>query len=54
MSADATFTFERKGFDGKRYSAKEMHNISLASLHEEFATVINTKDVIRLLSTVVE
>lgn len=52
--ADATFTFERKGFDGKRYSAKEMHNISLASLHEEFATVINTKDVIRLLSTVVE
>lgn len=47
--SDATFTFERKGFDGEHYSAEEMHNISLASLHEEFATVINTKEVISLL-----
>lgn len=50
--ADATFTFERNGFDGKHYSAEEMHNISLASLHNEFATVISTKELITLLSKV--
>jgi nicotinamidase-related amidase len=48
--ADATFTFERKGFDGKYFSAEEMHNISLASLHEEFATVLDTRQLINLLS----
>lgn len=48
--SDATIAFERIGFDGSQYSAESVHEITLASLHNEFATVINTKDVIDLLS----
>ncbi len=47
--ADATFTFERIGFDGTRYTADNIHAISLASLHNEFATVVNTKDLLHLI-----
>ena len=38
--ADATATFERRGFDGRVYSAEQMHDTALASLHGEFATVV--------------
>ena len=44
---DATATFPKKGFDGKRYSAEEIHQTALASLNEEFATVLNTEDIIK-------
>lgn len=44
--ADATATFQRKGFDGRCYSADEVHSLALASLHEEFATVLNTDEAI--------
>lgn len=47
--SDATATFERVSFDGKLYSAEEIHNLALVSLHEEFATVIDTKSVQELL-----
>ncbi|MEO8334808.1 MAG: cysteine hydrolase family protein [bacterium] len=43
---DATATFERVGPDGEHYSAEVMHRAALASLHGEFATVRNTRDVI--------
>jgi len=43
---DATATFERTGPDGVRYSADQMHRIALASLHDEFATVVSTRDLI--------
>ena len=43
---DATATFPKKGFDGKRYSAEEIHQTAMASLNEEFATVLNTEDII--------
>jgi nicotinamidase-related amidase len=46
--ADATATFDRAGHDGKRYSAEEIHAISLANLHEEFATVIETETLLNL------
>ena len=39
---DATATFDRAGADGTMYSAKKVHDISLANLHGEFATVITT------------
>jgi len=42
LSADATATFDRVGHDGKHYSAEELHAVTLASLHNEFATVLNT------------
>jgi nicotinamidase-related amidase len=44
---DATATFPKAGFDGKRYSAETIHETALASLNEEFATVLNTEDIIK-------
>ncbi|MEJ2342403.1 MAG: cysteine hydrolase family protein [Gemmatimonadales bacterium] len=43
---DATATFDRVGHDGRRYGAGEVHAISLASLHAEFATVLGTDQVL--------
>lgn len=47
--SDATATFDRVGSDGKHYDAEEVHVISLASLHEEFATIIDTNGLIKRL-----
>lgn len=38
--ADATATFARRGHDARSYSADQMHDTALASVHGEFATVI--------------
>jgi nicotinamidase-related amidase len=38
---DATATFDRTGPDGVRYPAQQMHRVELASLHREFAEVVN-------------
>jgi nicotinamidase-related amidase len=43
---DATATFARTGHDGARHSAQQMHDLALASLHGEFATVRSTLQVI--------
>ena len=40
--SDATATFNNKGLNGQNYSADLMHETSLASLNEEFATVVTT------------
>ena len=45
--ADATATFERTSYDGKHYSAQDMHDSALTSLHGEFATIVQTQDLIR-------
>lgn len=50
LIADACATFNRTGHDGKRYSADEVHALALASLHEEFATILNTADVLKSVS----
>ena len=44
--SDATATFERKSPFGALISAEVMHEISLAELHGEFATVIDTQAAI--------
>lgn len=44
--SDATATFERRGPDGTHYTAQQMHDTALASLHAEFATVVRTADVL--------
>jgi nicotinamidase-related amidase len=49
LIADATATFDKIGWDGKRYAAELVHAIELASLHEEFAIILNTEDLIRQL-----
>jgi nicotinamidase-related amidase len=40
--SDATATFNKKGIDGQYFSAEIIHQTALASLNEEFATVVTT------------
>ena len=42
LVADATATFNKRGIDGQNYPAELIHETALASLNEEFATVVNT------------
>ena len=46
LVSDATATFDRIGYDGQRYSAQTIHDTTLANLHVEFATILNTTDVL--------
>ncbi|HDR7710152.1 TPA: cysteine hydrolase [Bacillus cereus] len=48
LVSDATATFNRIGLDGKEYSAEDIHNMTLVNLHEEFATIVTTKEVLKL------
>ena len=47
--SDATATFERTGPDGRDYSAEDIHNVNLASLQNEFATVVDTEALLKKL-----
>lgn len=47
--SDATATFNKIGVNGQNYPAALMHETALASLHNEFATVITTVLMINLL-----
>ena len=40
--SDATFAFAKADFDGAKRSAAEVHAMSLANLHGEYATVISS------------
>jgi nicotinamidase-related amidase len=42
LLGDATATFARRAPDGEEISAETMQRTALASLHEEFAEVIDT------------
>ncbi len=42
LISDATATFDRKGLNGQTYSSEMIHETALASLHEEFAEVIDS------------
>ncbi|MFY0592685.1 cysteine hydrolase family protein [Roseivirga sp.] len=49
LIADATATFDRKGLDGSVFPAEIIHQTALASLNEEFATVLNKADLLEIL-----
>lgn len=49
LVSDATATFDKVGVDGKKYSAEVMHETALASLNNEFATVLKTVEVMKML-----
>lgn len=49
LVGDATATFERTGPDGRYFSAEQMHDTALASLHGEFATVFTTVQALAAL-----
>ena len=44
--SDATATFDRVGPDGRVWDAETVHAVSLANLHEEFATIATTAEVL--------
>jgi len=46
LVSDATAAFEIVGNNGKHYSAEEIHETALATLHGEFATVVETETVL--------
>ncbi len=46
LVSDATATFDRKGPDGKEYMAENIHAIHIASLNDEFCSVITTDSLI--------
>ena len=43
---DATHTFDRTGPDGHRYPAEQLSSVTAANLHDEFATVTTTAQVL--------
>src|SRR6266516_982232 len=45
--SDATATFDNTGPDGKRYASELLHDVALADLHGEFATVVDTATILR-------
>lgn len=47
--ADGTATFDRVGVDGKRYDSALVHQISLANLHGEFASVVSSQTLLQVL-----
>jgi nicotinamidase-related amidase len=49
--ADATATFNRRGFDGRDFAAQDVHECALASLHREFAEVVTTDELIEAVTS---
>lgn len=48
--ADATAAFDTLGIDGKKFSASLIHETALASLHNEFATAIETNELLNKMN----
>ncbi|MDM5153992.1 cysteine hydrolase family protein [Bacillus sp. DX1.1] len=46
LVSDATATFDRQGPDGTQFRAEEIHKMTLVNLHEEFATITTTSEVL--------
>lgn len=42
LVSDACWTFDRTGPDGRTHKADDIHAMSLANLHDEFCTIIDT------------
>lgn len=49
LVSDATATFDRQDHEGRRFDAEQVHAVSLANLHEEFATVLSTEQALAAL-----
>lgn len=46
LISDATATFDRIGIDGEKYDAEIIHRTTLASLREEFATILAASELL--------
>lgn len=49
LISDATATFDRIGINGEHYDAELIHQTALSSLHNEFAEVVDTEELINRL-----
>lgn len=47
VPADAAFTFDKNDFNGVLRSAEDVHAMSLANLHGEYATVTTSDELLR-------
>ena len=47
--SDATACFGRTGPKGEGFTAEEMHDVTLASVRGEFATIATTDEILRML-----
>lgn len=50
LVSDATATFDRKGPDGILHTAEEIQAMTLTNLHQEFATIVTTDEVLQNLA----
>ena len=48
--SDATAAFDQKGYDGRHFDAQLIHEIVLANLNGEFATIATTDELLNQLS----
>jgi nicotinamidase-related amidase len=48
---DACWTFDRVGPDGDKHSAEDIHAMTLSNLNDEFARIVNTREVILALKS---
>jgi nicotinamidase-related amidase len=46
---DATWAFDREGVDGERFSAEQVHAMTLANLSGEFAEIVTADEVSAML-----
>jgi nicotinamidase-related amidase len=46
---DATWTYDRGGVDGERFTAAQVHAMTLANLQGEFAEIVTAAEVLRRL-----
>ncbi|MDO5105984.1 cysteine hydrolase family protein [Capnocytophaga sp.] len=49
LAADACACFDLTGVDGKHYDSQLIHEITLANLHNEFATVCQANQIFEML-----
>jgi len=48
--ADACFTVDKRDLTGELHPAERVHALSLANMHGEYATVVESKDILASLS----
>jgi nicotinamidase-related amidase len=53
LAADACYTFDRIGFDGRSESAEAIHAMTLSNLDGEFAAIVTTDAVIADIATTI-
>ncbi|CAG9621908.1 cysteine hydrolase family protein [Sutcliffiella rhizosphaerae] len=52
VCSDATAAFETTSYDGVDLTADEVHRHALSSLHQEFAEVVTTNNVISMIESI--